>query len=296
MPAAITIITDPYGNDWPLDGTNGYWEAQGKKGFHGVSYQHYRDDSPMVAGSFWRGVRALPRDLFLPIVIRDTDRNACLAKRRALVKALSPAKGGECIIMSAYPDGSTRRIRCRYVDGFPDGEQGPGEYGVTVYKYGLRFMADDPYFYTDTITNEYSLAPQTRTELPIPGADTYFEVVSSPLLASGSIIDNLGDVDAYPTWTFVGPFSQIIATNTESGKTFTIQYAATSSANTLSLVTEPGESYLVDENGVNRWNALVAGYQLWPLVSGENVVNVGLTDPTTDSKAIIRYTPLYEGD
>lgn len=295
MPA-ITTITDPDGIVWAFDGTNGYWEANGKKGFEGTTYQHYRDESPMVSGAFWRGVRATPRELFLPIVIRDPDRNVTLAKRRALVKALSPARGEECVISTAQTDGSVRRINARYVDGFEGGEKGPGEWGITTLKYGLRFIADDPYFYSDEIVQNYSLAPQTRTELPIPGADTFYEVVSSPLLAAGTVINNLGDVDAYPTWEFVGPFTQIVAQNVTLGQTFTITHTATSTANTLSLVTEPGETYLVDENGINRWDKLVAGYQLWPLTDGENIVNITLSGPTSDSVATLRYRPLYEGD
>lgn len=295
MPA-VTTITDPSGTDWAFDGTNGYWEAPGKKGFHGTTYQHYRDESPMVSGAFWRGVRALPRELFLPIVIRDFNRDVLLAKRRALAKALSPISGDECTIASAWPDGSVRRIRCRYVDGLDGGEQGPGEYGVTVMKYGLRFIADDPFFFGDEITEAYSLAPQTRTELPIPGTDTFFEVVSSPLLTAGSALTNLGDVDAYPIWQFSGPFTQIVAQNVTTGRSFTITYTAATLANSLSLVTEPGKSYLVDETGTNRWDTLVAGYQLWPLVSGDNQVNITLTSPTIDSAAILRYSPLYEAD
>lgn len=295
MPS-ITTITDPSGTDWAFDGTNGYWEAPGKKGFDGATYQHYRDESPMVAGAFWRGVRALPRELFFPIVIRDMNRDLALAKRRALTKALSPARGKECTITTSWPDGSARSIRARYVDGFDGAERGPGEWGVTTMKYGLRFIADDPYFIGDEVVLPYQLVASTRTELPIPGADTFYEVVSSSLLAAGTVINNPGDVDAYPTWNFTGPFTQIQAENVTSGKTFTITYTAATSANTLSLVTEPGKSYLVDENGVNRWNSLVAGYQLWPLVDGDNTVNITLTGPTTDSAAIVTFFPLYEGD
>jgi len=295
MPA-VTTITDPTGVDWSLDGTAGYWEAPGKKGFHGTTYQHYRDESPMVSGAFWRGVRALPRELFVPIVIRDFDRNVLLSKRRALAKALSPLNGKECTIASAWPDGSVRRIDCRYVDGLDGGEQGPGEYGITTMKYGLRFIADDPFFYGDTITQNYSLSPATRTELPIPGADTFYEVVASPLLAAGTIISNLGDVETFPTWQFVGPFTQIIAQNVTTGKTFTIAHTAGTSANSLSLVTEPGESYLVDESGVNKWDKLIAGYQLWSLIQGNNLVNITLTGADVTSTAILQYAPLYEAD
>lgn len=295
MPA-VTTITDPNGTDWALDGTVGLWEAPGKKGFHGTLYQHYRDESPMVAGAFWRGVRALPRELFVPVALHYLNRDDLLAKRRALAKALSPIRGRECTISSAWPDGSVRRIKCRYVDGLDAGEQGPGAYGVTTMKYGLRFIADDPFFFGSLITQNYSLAPQTRTELPIPGADTFFEVVSSPLLAAGTTVTNIGDVDTYPTWQFIGPFNSIIAQNVTTGKTFTITYTAATSANSLSLVTEPGESYLVDESGTNRWDKFTAGYQLWPLVDGDNLVNITLTGANTTSSAILQYNPLYEAD
>lgn len=295
MPAAVTTITDPTGVEWILDGSAGIWEGRGKKGFHAPTYQHYKDESPAIAGSFWRGVRALSRELIVPIVIRDVNRDNVLAKRRALIKAISPLKG-ECVIESSWPDGSVRSIAARYVDGMEAGEQGDGEYGITVIVYSLRFVADDPFMYGTQLNQNWGFTPSVRTELPIPGADTFYEVVSSPLLASGAIITNPGDVDTYPTWLFTGPFTSITIENATSGKSFTLAYTAASSANTLSVVTDPGESYVVDESGNNQWSALQAGYSLWPLVPGDNTVNVTLIGVTSASQADLTYTPLYEGD
>lgn len=295
MPA-ITTITDPSGTDWVLDGTNGVWEQPGKKGFHAPTYQHYRDESPAVSGAYWRGVRTLPRELTLPVVIRQFDRNVMLSTRRSLIAAIGPEEG-ECVITSAWPDGSARHIRCRYVDGMDLGEQGPGEYGVTTIKYSLRFMADDPYFYGDEIAQDYQLVASSRTELPIPGADTFFEVVTSPLLSGGGVLEtNPGDVAAYPIWSFSGPYTSIVVANATTGKTFTITYTAATTSNRLDLVTEPGKSYLVDENGVNRWSTLTAGYQLWPLAKGDNILNISLTGADATSVARLRYVPLYKGD
>jgi hypothetical protein len=297
MAVAVTTITDPDGTEWVLDGTNGYWEGQGRKGFDAPTYVHYRDESPAMPGAFWRGVRALPRELILPVIIRDGNRDLALSKRRAFTEALSPENGsGLCVIKVSHPDGSTRWIDARYVDGIDAGERGPGEYGITTMKYSLRFMADDPYFYGAQVVMPWQMAASTRTELPIPGSDDLFEVVSSPLLAGGVTINNPGGIKAYPTWEFVGPFTQIIAENETLGQSFTITHTAASSTDTLSLVTDPGDSYLVDELGANQWTTLSAGYQLWPLAPGDNIVNVTMTGATTDSLARLSYYPLYSGD
>jgi hypothetical protein len=183
MPVAVTTITDPSGTAWVLDGSAGIWEPTGKKGFHAGTYVHFRDESPAVDGAFWRGVRATVRDLFLPILFRGTDRNVVLAQRRALIAAISP-RNGQCVITSAWPDGSARSIICRYVDGIEAGSQGPGEWGITAITYGLHFVADDPYMIGPVSTTTWSLLVSTRNELPVPGADTAFETVTSPSLIS----------------------------------------------------------------------------------------------------------------
>lgn len=294
MPA-VTTITDPSGTAWSLDGTSGIWEGNGKKGFHAPTYQHYRDESPAIAGAFWRGVRATPRELFIPIVIRDVNRDVVLAKRRALIAAISPTKG-ECVITSSWPDGSSRSIQARYIDGMDGGEQGPGEYGVTVIRYGLRFIADDPYMYGDTVTQQWDFTAPTRTELPMPGADTFFEVVASSLLASGVVINNPGDVDTYPSWQITGPFTSVTLGNTTSGKSFTIVDTAATSSNKLFIVTDPGNSYIVDETGTNTWSGLSAGYALWPLKPGSNTINVSVVGAAAGTSALLTFQPLYESD
>ena len=294
MPA-VTTITDPSGFDWILDGTLGMWEAQGKKGFHAPTYIHYRDESPAIAGGFFRGSRAIPRELFLPVVIRDQNRDNVLARRRELIRAIAPHKG-ECVIKSAWPDGSPRSIRCRYIDGIDAGEQGAGEWGITVLKYGLRFIADDPYTFGDQLDEQWDFTAATRLELPMPGADTFYEVVTSPLLSDGSLITNTGDVDAYPSWTFIGPFTQVTLGNSTTGKSFTMLYTAATNANKLFVVTAPGETSIVDENGVNRWDTLTAGYSLWPLIQGDNVIDVALVGAGTGTSALMSYRPQYEAD
>lgn len=295
---AVTTITDPTGYVWTLDGSYGLWEGVGKQGFHGTTYVHYRTESPAVPGSFWNGVRATSKELLLPIIIRDPDRNNLLAKRRQFAASVSPVNGsGLCTVTSAWPDGSSRSIDCRYVDGLEAGAQGPGEYGVTTMKYNIRFIADDPYFYGPRqFLGPYSLGVSSRTELPIPGADTFFEVVTSPFIGGGISVNVLGDVAAYPVWQFNGPYSQIIAQNATTGKSWTITYSAATNSNLLTISTAPSNSYIVDEFGINRWSSLTSGNQLWSLINGTNILNISLTGADGTSVATLSYTPLYESD
>jgi hypothetical protein len=446
-PIAVTTLTDPSGTDWVLDGSLGIWELTGKKGFHAGQYTHFRDISPAVDGGFWRGVRADIRDLFLPIFFRGTDRNAVLAQRRALIRAISP-RNGECMITSSWPDGTSRSIMCRYVDGMEAGEQGPGEWGITALKYGLHFVADDPYMTSDLVTINWALLVSTRTELPVPGSDTLFESVTAPQLiisdisttpinlntdfesgvgnwgaiggvlsqdlvffkngnaaakivpdgvtatvffgsdqqavvpltayrmsawlananarnvalsinwydsshvfiktdtVSGSVVANTftffsgiavspfnaafatlnpamfgtplvsdilwaddaqlaatggqtftnpGDVPSYPVWTLSGPFTDVTATNSTTGKTWKISYTA-GVGEKLTLDTTPGVTSLVDLVGTNRWDRLVSGYQLWPVVSGDNKITATIGGATAASVATMTYQPRYESD
>jgi hypothetical protein len=250
-----------------------------------------------VAGSFWNGVRALSKELLVPIVIRDPNRDVALAKRRQFAQSISPVNGdGLCTITSAWPDGSVRSIDCRYIDGLEAGAQGPGEYGITTFKYNIRFMADDPYFYGPAIAASYSLATSSRTELPIPGTDTFYEVVTSPFIGGGITVFNAGDVAAYPTWQFNGPYTQIVAQNATTGKTWTITYTAATNSDLLVVSTSPANTYIIDEFGINQWSSLTAGNQLWPLARGTNIININVIGADATSTATLSYVPLYEGD
>lgn len=290
---AVTVITDPSGTDWPLDGTGGIWRQSGRKGFHAPVYQHYRDESPAVDGAFWRGVRATTRELFIPIVIRAASREDMVTTRRSLIGAISPRRG-ECVISTVQPDMTRRSIRARYTAGM-EGDEGKGGWGVIAMTYGLTFVADDPYLFGDEQTLLWGSDAVTRTELPIPGADTFYEVVSAAHILGASTVFNGGDVDAYPVWQFTGPFTEITLTNNSTGQSLTITWTA-SGGDTLTIDTTPGDTSVVDGTDTNRWDGLTAGYQLWPLAPGLNDLTLDVSGSTTATKAQMTYRPRFESD
>jgi hypothetical protein len=111
----------------------------------------------------------------------------------------------------------------------------------------------------------------------------------------GATLTNPGDVPSYPIWQLTGPFTGITATNSTTGKTWTISYTA-GSGDTLTLDTTPGRTSLVNVSGVNQWDKLISGYQLWPIVGGNNVLAVSVNGATSASLARLTYTPRFESD
>lgn len=292
LATAVTTITDPDGRAWPLDDTDGLRAAPGRRGFHAPSYAHWRDESPAVDGAFYRGSRVPPRDLFLPVHLINGDPVRLLATRRGFVAALSPERG-ECVLTVAYPDGSSRHIRGRYLEGM-EGAEDNGGWGIPLVSYGLRFIADDPYFYGDDIPLDWQ-GTQSRTELPIPGADTFFEAVSGAQVLGVTRVDNTGDVDAWPFWTFHGPFTAITLANDSSGRSLTLTHTAAGTANAVTIQTRPGQTAILDEAGANLWNGLSAGYSLWPLLRGRNDITITVSGSTSATLARMVYPLRFKG-
>jgi hypothetical protein len=111
----------------------------------------------------------------------------------------------------------------------------------------------------------------------------------------GNSLNNPADIDSYPVWVLTGPFQSIVAINSTSGKSFTINYSAVG-GQVLTLDTTPGNTSLVDLYGNNKWYTLVAGYQLWPVTPGDNSFNVVINGATSASGAQLTFTPRYESD
>jgi hypothetical protein len=104
-------------------------------------------------------------------------------------------------------------------------------------------------------------------------------------------MSNVGDVDAWPTFTMVGPAEVIELDNVTSGARWRIDGLA--AGQKLSIVTRPGET-VVQIDGRNAYGRLAPGSQLWPIRKGSNTVAVRFdgTDPAI-SKFSVSWRPRY---
>jgi len=196
-----------------------------------------------------------------------TDRD----ELRRWSRVLDPSKGEGTLAVVAGPHAG-RTIRCVYDAGLDDlAEVYPGINEGT-----LLFRAAWPYW-TDGQESSFDIAQGES-------ATTWFPFLPLVLGASDAfasfVIDNLGDVPAWPVVTVNGPGSQLTVENltTAEGWTFSGDLV---SGDVLTVDTRPGQKTVV-LNGTNAFPRLTVGSKLWPLVPGPNRVEVAmaLTDPT----------------
>jgi hypothetical protein len=114
-------------------------------------------------------------------------------------------------------------------------------------------------------------------------------------LAPGALIGNVrvtnaGDADAHPVWAITGPGTPTL-TNTTTGKSFGLAVPL-AAGETVTIDTRPTMQSAVDSAGRNRWPDLVktSPRQLWPLIPGENVVDLQLAGADPGSRIVLSFT------
>jgi hypothetical protein len=185
------------------------------------------------------------------------------------------------------PDGTTRRIRAYYQDGFTNR---PDRYHLDD-DVVISLLCPDP-FWQDTETTVIS-----RSYGSLASFYTPYPTVSSSQVLGDTTATNAGDVEAWPSWSIAGPFSSVIATNNTSGQAFTLTPADVGATvvagQTVTITTDPpavrGPAGEVWTGALNWPNAV-----LWGLVPGDNdvVFTVGGAGPETAIS--LSFTPRYE--
>lgn len=263
----------------------------GRRGFDAAQYTVFADESPLVDGEVFRGARALPRDLILPIYLRADTRPQFLALKRELLAKLAPTRGLASLEV-AEDDGTRRRIECYFTGRGAEGEGARDRAGRNWARYNLELRCPDPFWKGDPIRLEFVPPDTTNTFLPILPLR-----VQSGQTFGDAQFDNPGDVMAYPIWTIHGPVAgNVILRRTTPGfTTRSIILALTLGAGDWVVVdTRPDRLAIVDDADVNRWPALADGSSLWRVTPGANSVEVVVpgTGPTT--RIVLDVEPRFE--
>lgn len=186
------------GSVWDLNDPSGgvCLIRAGVEGLAMPAFTEWVQNSPSVAGQWFRGAVADPRRVFWPLcVFQDASTQGWIDLDRAFWKTMDPEKYGIWTITA--PGGSSRSLRCRFKDD--DGhafEQDPFERGWATY--GVSLMADAPFWFGPEVSRVWK-----GEELVdfFPGPPFY---ISSGSTMANAKINNPGDVDAWPTWTIIG--------------------------------------------------------------------------------------------
>jgi hypothetical protein len=293
-PPADATWTAPDGTVWDLTGgglnvASGVLTLPGVSGIGAVPRAVTR--RPLATGgTVGRWSHADERLVAWPVEVYATDDPATyIALWRSFVTAFtqtSPPAGtpvtGTLRITRA--DATWRELDCTYLSGLEQADA-EGE-GYTSSTAVLSLLAGDPWWYGDTVIGVSFSFTSARSYL------APYETVSPTTTTGAQIITVIGDVDASPVWTLVGPATTSY-TVTLPGGSFTFAAALTLGQ---SVTVDVGAGTVIDNLGANRIGSLVLpGAVLATLPVGVSVpVTVSIVGAGGGAGVNLSYRPRWE--
>ncbi|MFF4557163.1 phage tail family protein [Streptomyces sp. NPDC001422] len=283
-------LTAFQGKDWPS-----ILMLPGATGLDAPPYELHMDDSPNLDGSIFRDSRAGARQLMIPVYLYGIDRRSIIALKRKLVSTLNP-KNGYCVLKFVESDGSMRSINAFYAGGM-EGNEALDSSGFHWISYGIQLTAPDPWFYSD-IDNAAQWAMGGTSQL-VGGTKFLPMSLSEGFPATkAAVIENEGDVEAWPIWKVKGPLKSISFTN-EAGRTFGFTAPADGSdlvaaGRVLTIDTRPGYKTMADDQGANYFPSLKPNPDLWSVPTGTSLVTIDAVSGSGVSSVSMSYTPRYD--
>lgn len=270
------------GDTIALDGSDGYIVTTGLRGL-GIPSTDVRIDNSAGDGGMWRSTRRGIREIDLPVVVIGSARAEVESKLRRLAKALNDRYGTPKLLAS-YADGSSYTIEVHYTGG---AETVFGTDANDTYcRWGITLSCPDPYW-TSTQSVQFSLGYSSTTRGLLPRLDQ-LQVSSSGILGT-FVVENPGDVDAYPVWTIAGA-----STNTTiqlSGIGFSYTETMTTSSK---VIINTRNATVVDASNTNKYAYLAAAPKLFALPPGTSTMNVTVTGADTSTSISGYFNPRRE--
>lgn len=290
---------DGQGEEISLTGyQSGAWPTiviqPGASGLDMPPFDLHSDDSPNLDGSIYRGVRAVQREILLPVFVYGIDRKTFLQFKRKLASALNP-KNGHCVLTFMESDGVARRIQCYYKGGM-EGNESSDFSGFRWISYGIQLAAMDPWFYGDA---QVAASWSFGTSLPFLGTESFLPLTLSPGTQATDIltVENPGDIEAWPIWKLTGPLRSFTFTGPE-GTSWGIpanedETDVLAEGRTLTVDCRPGFKTVKDDLGINYFPALSANPSLWSLPAGTSTVQTELVAGSGLASVAMSLNPRY---
>lgn len=273
LPAATWI--DPYRAVVPLTNLQlGWITTTGVAGLNAVPIT-LNTDAQDEGGVSVRNIIYGPRFITWPLYVEGRTRTEFLSRWRSLMRSFtSTSRLGPGTLVMAQPDGTQRRIRAYYQDGFDGDPDGGIRWDIAV----LTLMCPDPWWFD----------PQ-----PIPIIRTYtttgapyfnpYPTVSRSRTFGNTTVLNPGDAPAWPNWKLTGPASRFAASNLRRGESWTLDVSAyrgsaLGSGEVITITSQPPT--VTGPDGSSWYGALTGSPVLWRLDEGASRLNFTVTSPS----------------
>lgn len=260
-----------------------YILTTGLAGF-GIPATSVRIDESAADGGIWRHTRRGIREIDMPIFVAGSSHADVEQKLRRLANLLHD-HDGPTTIRATYASGETWEISGHYVAG---AETTFGEdAGLTFCKWVITLQCPTP-FWVRGQSESFSIGAGVTGRSLIPNLA---EMRVSSSQALGAIeVENPGDIQAYPTWTFKGPIDQVTVTNA-AGVGFTYN-AAILLGSTVTVDAE--KATVVDQTGANKYGNLSPSPKFFTIPAGSSVVTISATGATSATLLSMFYRPRKE--
>lgn len=279
----LTIsLTGQNGDTITFDYEN-YMLLQGVKGF-GIPATKVRIQEAASEGGIFRYSKRGIREVDLPIHVVGSSRADTEAKLRRLANILQN-RNGSARLTAVNASGDSFYLDVYYMGG---GETVYGETGNYVFaEWVVVLQAPQPYWQSTTAAT-FSVTSGSTGRGLLPQLSK-LKVSSSQALGTVTV-NNTGDVQAYPVWTFYGPFSTVTVAPT-GGSGFTY---ATAIASGDSITVDTYKGTVVNSAGVNQYANLGTAPKLFSLDPGTTDISVSGSGATTASVIVCNYYPRRE--
>lgn len=251
----------------------------------GIPSTTVRIDDSASDGGVWRFSKRGIREMDLPVVVFGTDRIAVESNLRRLSNLLHDKSGGT-VLRATYSTGEVWELtEGHYVAG---AETTKGEDANVAWSRWVMTMQ---------FANPFWIRQQAESfSVGVPGTGRSLVPNLAELRVTGSQaigeidVENLGDVEAYPVWSFQGPADSVAVTS-QSGLSF--EYAAAIAlGSTITVNTASGT--VVDESGVNQYANLAVAPKLFTLPAGNTAVTVEAVGADSNTLISLYYQPRKE--
>lgn len=120
--------------------------------------------------------------------------------------------------------------------------------------YQLELTADWPYFTGDDVEFWFNLAPSSGTNVFGGGSGTKGPpfVIGIPQTSGSAAVANLGDVEAWPRWTLIGPGSFTVGV----GSSEVVIPFALARDQIVFIDTDPQRQTIINADGENLWPSM----------------------------------------
>jgi hypothetical protein len=296
FPPGVSLDDQPFNlhlmpADKPLQEVN----VQAMRGVTGLElpvWTHQTAPSSGDGGQAFVGATLQPKEISIPILMRDDDQVKLAHFRRSLQSSMIPTKGPGKLRVSSMlrtDAGSVRLIDVIYLGGM---EGNGAAYGERWRSYTLRFIAYDPLWRAES--------PQVASWITEPGKLFFPMGLPFTMESAASVLSEpfelQGTAYTWPVWTITGQFRSARATNLTTGESWFIEDSNNWAGGAqVEIQTKPeseGVHIVAGEQRVTRWRNLSAQSVLWAVSPGD-VMDLTLFGSTAATTATMEVYPRF---